>query len=175
MVFKVTIAIDGMVPAQPLGPMVFNGFHSVNHWWQCFSMVANQRCDGNNTSFRLSTRTVHMIQYCYTLLLLLPKFLYFFAFLTLFTFSFSTVLVQSTTNIKCLALLSLFYIFFIKFYSSIEIDCCIFFLSEILVKNVLRSFLWIQDFIILGTQDPGILRSWKPRILGSWDFRILIS
>ena len=41
MVFKVTIAIDGMVPAQPLGPMVFDGFHSVNHWWRCFSMVAN--------------------------------------------------------------------------------------------------------------------------------------
>ena len=30
--FKVTVAIDGMVPAQPLGPMVFDGFHSVNHW-----------------------------------------------------------------------------------------------------------------------------------------------
>ena len=41
MVFQVTIAIDGMVPAQPLGPMVFDGFHSVNHWWRCFSMVAN--------------------------------------------------------------------------------------------------------------------------------------
>ena len=69
----------------------------------------------------------------------------------------------------------LFFTFFHKIYSRIEIDCCIFFLSEILFKNVLRSFLWIQDFIILGTQDPGILRSWKPRILGSWDFRILIS
>ena len=28
MVVKVTIAIDGMVPAQPLGPMVFRWFFS---------------------------------------------------------------------------------------------------------------------------------------------------
>ena len=28
MIFKVTIAIDGMVPDQPLGPMVFRWFFS---------------------------------------------------------------------------------------------------------------------------------------------------
>ena len=138
-------------------------------------MVANQRCDGNNTSFRLSTRTVHMIQYCYTLLLLLPKVLNFFAFLTLFHFLFFNCVGSVNHQYQMSCSTFSFLHFFIKFYSSIEIDCCIFFLSEILVKNVLQSFLWIQDFIILGTQDPGILRSGKPRILGSLDFRILIS
>ena len=103
------------------------------------------------------------------------KILIFFAFLTLIHFLFFNCVgsVNHQYQMSCSTFSSLHY--FIKFYSSIEIDCCIFFLSEILFKNVLRSFLWIQDFIILGTQDPGILRSWKPRILGSWDFRILIS
>ena len=55
MVFKVTIAIDGMVPAQPLGPMVFQWF-SVSQplvtmfFNGCQPLV--QRCDGNDTSFR---------------------------------------------------------------------------------------------------------------------------
>ena len=148
---------DGFSVSQPLVTMFFNG---------CQPLV--QRCDGNNTSFRLSTRTVHMIQYCYTLLL-------FFAFLTLFHFLFFNCVGSVNHQYQMSCSTFSFLHFFIKFYSSIEIDCCIFFLSEILVKNVLQSFLWIQDFIILGTQDPGILRSWKPRILGSWDSRILIS
>ena len=105
------------------------------------------------------TRTVHMIQYCYTLLLLLPKVLNFFAFLTLFHFLFFNCVGSVNHQYQMSCSTFSFLHFFIKFYSSIEIDCCIFFLSEILVKNVLRSFLWIQDFIILGTQDPGILRS----------------
>ena len=55
MVFKVTIAIDGMVPAQPLGPMVFQWFlvsqPLVTMFFNgCQPMV--QRCDGNDTSFR---------------------------------------------------------------------------------------------------------------------------
>ena len=61
MVFKVTIAIDGMVPAQPLGPMVFQWF-SVSQplvtmfFNGCQPLV--QRCDGNDTSLRSSlTRT----------------------------------------------------------------------------------------------------------------------
>ena len=55
--FKVTIAIDGMVPAQPLGPMVFDGF-SVSQ--SLVTMFFNgcqplvQRCDGSDTSFRSS-------------------------------------------------------------------------------------------------------------------------
>ena len=118
-----------------------------------------QRCDGNNTSFRLSTRTVHMIQFCYIHYCCCYQNSYIFCISNIISLSLFQLYWFSQPPISNVLLYFLFFTFFIKFYSSIEIDCCIFFLSEILVKNVLQSFLWIQDFIILGTQDPGILRS----------------
>ena len=146
------------------------------NWWRCFSMVANHWSNDAMVTIHRSAwvqlftwySTVIHCCCCY-------QNSYIFCIYNIFSLSLFQLCWFSQPPISNVLLYFLFFTFFIKFYSSIEIDCCIFFLSEILVKNVLRSFLWIQDFIILGTQDPGILRSWKPRILGSWDFRILIS
>ena len=66
MVFKVIIAIDGMVPAQPLGPMVFDGF-SVSqslvtmYFNGCQPLV--QWCNGNDTSLR-SKSLKYFLQPC---------------------------------------------------------------------------------------------------------------
>ena len=88
------------------------------------------------------------------------KILIFFAFLTLIHFLFFNCVgsVNHQYQMSC-STFSFLHVFHKKNSGVVRLIAAFYFFQKFWSKMCCEVFLWIQDFIILGTQDPGILRS----------------